>query len=510
MNSVRSACRLSVILLLVIFTNVAVVQAQDAKKPGAIGRLVDWLLDKPEPDAVEVEAFEVPMMAVAAPVAKSELKKRAARLVAWSAAMRDWTSRVAKLSDEQKETLTEINSKVVEQAIDGPGAKVAPNNRIAQQQGFGDHFVINFTAPNGLAKSVDLTGDLSKLVFVKLTEKQKADLETAVKERRKFFQDANVGYILNLIDAELCLTEKQRDESAKIIRGSIDLDAACYAMQPMNYYFQQTSIATLFSNNAVRKLLTDSQKLRSSDSGNQTQQSIMFKTNDGMDAWQDQLATVIRQQKGRLRRAADVRVDFEVTSAGLDEKDRRYLRVASKGAIEDVIKTWKTQTRQQLDSWGERAAGQFAGRNVSFGVTAADVKQFEKNKLWSFTVESLTEGKTTYSIKRDGIRSEAWARFVVAMIDKELWLSTSQREEMLKCVAAVMPPADYEVQNARYFREVGLLVIPLFKLSKRDLAFLTPAQKTAWDELKKPFQHQGNYVLVQMKNGGSMHLTIPK
>jgi hypothetical protein len=125
-------------------------------------------------------------------------------------------------------------------------------------------------------------------------------------------------------------------------------------------------------------------------------------------------------------------------------------------------------------------------------------------------MQQLVPKSTDQLNLRDSVRLEATAKFVVAMLDKELWLTKAQREILIDAVRKELPSPDTKIQNANYFLEVTLLTIPMFKLSKRELSVLTDTQKAAFEAMKKPFQKQNSYILVQMQNGGQMHLQIPK
>jgi hypothetical protein len=238
-----------------------------------------------------------------------------------------------------------------------------------------------------------------------------------------------------------------------------------------------------------------------------SEQYILFQSTEGIDTWQDKLTEVTVEQRKRLARAVDVRVAFHGLSQSLSEQEIHYLRVAGKGAVEEVITAWKELSRRQLKSYEDQVM-RFNG-NFSFGLSVADVEKLEVNDIWKHAVESLTTQDTDALARRDAVRLDATARFVVAMLDRELWLNSDQRDVLLEAVKKELPDPDYRISNSRYYGEVTLLCIPLFKLSKTDLAIFTAPQQKAWDAMQNMFQLDGNYVRVQMKNGGQMSFSLP-
>lgn len=529
MNPLRYSTLLRATLLVVAMTSTpswlasaafgqeAAAEKAAARKP-AIQKLTEGIADlvkaafgvEEQPAvAVAVEAFGMDAMpGVVTP--ESELKKRKARLDVYSQASTDWLDTVVSLKAEQKEALkTSLDGRITKSQLEAKKPK--RNNRGSQR--FSDHFAINFTESSGAAADLDFLRKTSLLAETNLTPEQQAALDAAKEERRAFHETATVGHILNILDQELYLTLAQRTSLEKQVRGKLNLQATCYALKPMNYYFQQVSIVPVLKRIPGDDLLGDAQRQRVEDLTANTQgpgsdQYVSFDSNDGIDSWQDQLRDGLKAQRARLMRSIAVRVDFYKGSEEMPDAAARRLLVAGKGATEKAIAQWKTTSLTQLKSY-EQHAMQMGPGNFSFSLSVPDVQQLDNDPIWRQTVKDLLPNASKQSSERSTVRKDATANFIVAMLDRELWLTKKQRDAMFKAVRNKVPRPDTKIQNSNYFLEVTLLTIPLFKLSKSELAVLNESQQTVLAELKKPFQKQGSTVLVQMENGSQMHLRIP-
>ena len=522
MNPLRVSTLLPASLLLAFLVNTPGVHGQVKKQPTAIEKLADLLggalkaatgreEKKPARRAV-VRDMAQPAMD-AAKIPEDEVKNRLERLTAWSGTMQEWISRNSDCTDEQKKQISEAAVKAIESAQ--RTWKQQPRAAQRNNRALSDYFPIKFTNVNGASRAADLTRYQQKIADAGLSDEQRSRLTDAVKERTQFQQDASLGYILNLLDAELFLTSQQRETMARTMRSRITLDAACYSFQPQNYYFQQTSLVPLVQGGNHLDELNAAQKLRAADlasigrSGSYNiEQYILFQSQDGVDTWSEKLDEAITEQKSRLRRAINVRVSFQEASHGLSESQTHHLEVAGKGAVDDLMEQWKKTTRKQLKSY-EDQMGRFNGGNFAFAVSVPDVHKLERDEVWTHAVEALTPDSSDTLAERNEARSHATAMFVVAMLDRELWLDKSQREQMLELVRKNLPSPDYQIPNRNYFGEVTLLSIPLFRLSKQDVALFSAAQMKAWETVKKQLNFDGSMVRVHMKNGGEMSFQVP-
>lgn len=485
-----------------------------------IGKAVRRAVGEEEPVAVEEvvaeEAFEdVAVMlapAAAAGPPAADIDRRKVRLVAYTAAMMQWMDGVCELSDEQKTQLQAIVDAEIQKSQTA-FEKQDPRKR--QNQALLDTFPVKFTMRYGVAQNVDLVRQPRKLSDI-LTEEQLGKLKEAAAERRAIHVNAMLDRVTNLLDEELYLTKSQREQIREPLRRSLrGMEDASYSMSSQSYYYKQTPISTLLQRGEHLKVLNEAQQRRardfSSPAGGSTyssEQYLSFQSQES-DKWPQKLDDASRSQRERVHRACAVRAAFFQEEMGLGEEESRHLMVAGKGIADRLIADWKKKTRQQLKAYEEQAA-RFGG-SFGFSVHVANIQEIEESEIWKHTVKRLTANKGSASDPYDRFQAirKANARFLTALFDRELWLSREQRESVREKIEACLPTGYWQNPYRNYMDEVSLLVIPLFKFSKRDASIFVGDQKKAWESLRGEFDFNGDYVLVHIRNGGQIHFQIP-
>ncbi|MEQ9411023.1 MAG: hypothetical protein RIK87_25150 [Fuerstiella sp.] len=507
---------------LLLLTAQVPAQAQE-KQDTAIGKVADLIGDAlraavgqrkavraeavvDAPAMVAVEAAEQP------PRAASEVEQRLQRLNAWSAAMQSWIGHAGTLSDEQLQQLQQLATAEIKSSQQ-KWAK--PNPRSANEPLL-DTFPIKFTVRSGTAEQLDLARRPQKLKSI-LTEDQLTALQDAEQERRAFQFEAMVGYVLNLLDDELYLTAKQRQDMREPLAGELrGKENTSFSMFAQSYYYPQSSITFLLQEGDHLQFLNDAQKNRASDfsnigrngGSNNSEQYIMFESSEGTDGWYRKLKESAETQRARIQRACEVRVAYYQQICRLPDDRANHLRVAGKGVTDQLIRDWKKTTSRQLKNY-EQQVGLFNG-NFSFSMQVANQSQIDSHDLWKHTLESLSPEVADFVVARETVRRDATARFLTALLDRELWLLPEQRPQVQQLVQQSLPAKNNINPYRNYMDEVAMLIVPLFKFSKQDATVFQGPQQAAWETLKKEFEFNGRYVLVHMKNGGQFHFPVPQ
>ncbi|MEZ6060552.1 MAG: hypothetical protein R3C19_09340 [Planctomycetaceae bacterium] len=225
-----------------------------------------------------------------------------------------------------------------------------------------------------------------------------------------------------------------------------------------------------------------------------------------MDQWNSVLDEAVDEQRDRFILASELRTSWLQQTLDLKPEQTRHLTVAGKGAATQCVAKWKEQTRRSLDRWKDRAAQQFAGRNVRYGLSLPRTEQLDQNNLWQHTVQKFDTAGVQQ--ERSRFQRDAVARYLTAMLDKELWLTADQREPLEALVRESLPESFRPRQT--YLKEVELLVIPLFGIADDDVSqVLTKSQQAAWQEIRNQFQVNGRTVLMDTQNGNQFHFALP-
>jgi len=464
------------------------------------------------PDPAPAPIFNRGLMherAVLVERSKEEIQTRLKRLQLQAVVQQDWIDLHTELSEEKQRRLaTEFTTEVA--------ALQASWKADQSQRALGGAFPICFT--DSLGPATELERDVHQRMnrIALLSEEQSENLSRAIAEREELRRTAAVGYVLNLFDKELYFTPTQREAIREAVVDQVDLNASSFSMQPRgrpgihNPYFNEASVLDVLVSGKQHEVLSDNQKQLAGDltAPPTSQQHVMISTGDDEETLQENLREIVKFQRQRLTRMLAVRADFYQATHALTDQQVRRLRVAGKGAIKDVLTNWKTNTTATAKRYRDR--NQFGGRNVQFGMSVPQVRQVTDNNFWKQTVESVISEDSEAMNVREATRRKAIARFIVAMLDRELWLESFQRERLLRSVLKSLPATDDAQANQDRFDEIALLCIPLFKLSKLDLTILSPTQRAVWKIMKQPLKVNSGYVRVQTKKHGTVSFRIPK
>lgn len=460
-----------------------------------------------EPEAEEVEGiavFEEFGMEMAAngdvPVAASTLKPQKERLEAYTLCVHGWIVRTLELDETEAATVKAAFDQRLETAL------AAKSNPI--QNNLPRHLALKFTEPGALAARIDAAVSIKGVNDLPLSEEQKAKLLDALKKRQQSISEANLGQAVNLIDSEFFLSDDQRAAISEQIRQQLDVMRPSFSLSPQTYYFPQQSLIPIVGHQKITPLWSPAQNARAdsirtlSGNGGNSERYIMFQMSTGDDSWEDELTEHMESQTQRMTTALEVQIDYYRRIESLSEQDTFYLQVAGKGAVDAVLTGWKKTTKQQLDRNREAFAGQMG--NFAFSIEAPSLNTTRENEIWKTTVQDLTPNHEKVLGTRTESIQDATARYIVGMLDRELWLTDEQRQQLLKAVRKGVPKETQGLMNQEYFRALSYLCLPMFKLSNHDLKDLTPAQKAAYDLLKKPFSLNGQYVQFQSQHGQMM------
>ena len=477
----------------------------------AISELLQMAVGKAEVVELEMVQEDIAVMQPEpAKAAKDLVKKRKKRLESYCGAQLAWMNSICKLNDAQMAQLDELLKSDIEKSQ----TKFAKDNAKNRNSQLADTFPVKFTLRYGLADEMDLSRNPKRLQNI-LTEEQLKLLKAGAAERRAFHIDATVSRVLNILDEHLYFTSRQREELFPLLQKRLTgLEHASFSIYGYSGYYKQTSVATLLKRGTHLEQFNDAQRARARDfEGFETygyynlEQYISFSSQDGVDGWYDKLDESCQVQRSRVHRACAVRTSFMQEEQGLSDRGARYLTVASKGVADKLVGDWKKSTRQQLRTYEEQA-GRFGG-NFSFSMQVVDLDQIEKHQMWKHTIDKLSAESTGTGYIRGEEMRRTNALWLTGVLDRELWLTSSQRERVAASIEGSLPTRKWVNHYRTYMDEVAYLIIPLFRMSKQDASVFQGAQKEAWDTLRAEFDFNGRYVMVHMQNGGQFHFQLP-
>ena len=512
MKSMRAICnqhtlsRVGIpVIILAVFSVIWPNAIQAAPRENELYNAVKGLIKKTVDKVAKQVTPQPPVVVAAQPefvVTEAELEKRQERLTAFSECMQGWIAKHAQLSAEQTAAMAAMVANAIKDS------QLEHANQAGQQQTqLMDFFPIRMTGKDGAATDIDLRFIRQRLPALNLTTAQQQSLDKAIEERQQFHKDGALERVLNLLDRELFLTSDQRDAIGARCRKDFDLKEQCYGLQANNHFIRQRAVSPILRDRRIKPLLLDAQKKRAQDLAqkNGSNQHVFFQLENGN--LEQKLTDAIVSQKQRLKNACDVRVAFYASTHALSDDHARHLSVAGKGTVDSVISEWKQQTRRSLNAQAQHAAQNL---HMHFHFVVADINKIEKDELWKATLAKLTDSAATDSTgERAAQRRAGMAMFVVALLDRELWLTAEQRQELMQVVLPQMPDPDYSNHYRQHFEELLLLAVPLMDCSQQDLHMLSANQKSVIGLLRKQYEFNGRHATISMRQNGQFTIEIP-
>lgn len=445
-------------------------------------------------------------------VPEDEAKERAARLIAYLNAASRWVDECCDLTPKQHAELQAFVAKHVEQSQ----KNYLKNYTVRQQQEpISDYMPIKFVAKSG-AGYLATKYDWNQFLKTLLTPEQYERWEPASDERIKHLQRAQMGRFINLVDEELFLTIEQRDGIEGVLEESFYRDDALnlYALIVQSYYLNYQPAGALLQR-IPDGILNDAQTDRLKDLtstqnyGTDSETYITFMSNEGFDTWQKKLDEALQKQNSRLLRAANVRVEYLADQFNLSESKRRRLATAAKGVVIYELQKWKETNKAQLKTWEEQAA-QNPGLNFGWSLMAPQTSQIDSNELWQQACQEV-------GVKENGIASAARqahraadAAYLVSLLDRELWFTIEQRDQMQALMEKKLPKL-LKVDPYYYIQELVLIAIPLARIEEDELKdVLNEEQIAGWRKLKSQFQFQGQNVMFTLRNQAQFGFPLPQ
>ncbi|MCP4787673.1 MAG: hypothetical protein GY903_16805 [Fuerstiella sp.] len=451
----------------------------------------------------------------------AEIERRLGRLQAYSRVTQDWVASVCGLSDEQTAKLAANCRQNVEMSQNNWLQKP---RRARSSLSFGDTFPINFTLQPGAADDIDLVRFSKPVTSLQslLTVEQKEAFNAAVAERRQFQVDCMIDQIINIMDAELFLTMKQREHFQKTLPSRVKgLQGQSLSLSPYTDYYRQSSIASLMQSGDHLNVLTDIQQARAqefsatdrNDVQNINQQHLRFRSSESAEQWQNRLKQGAAIQRDRVYLACAVRANYHRAADNLSDTQTRHLMVAARGVAEDIVRAWKKQTQKAFNAAAQRVAagGQIRG-DFLFLVRVVDLALIDQNSIWRHTLAKFTD-RTGHAVRvRGEARRKADAATIVGFLDRELWLHPDQRSQLANLVWECVPENGVTFnQSTIHLVDVALILLPLSRMSQQDVSMLTPTQQDVWKTLKAHFHFtERTAQVLNLANGRSLSIEISR
>ncbi len=433
---------------------------------------------------------------------ETRVNARGKRLEAYSAAFADWAARVCDLSSEERvalnESLAQQQAKLQERW---------QRNTHRHKTQMSDYAPVSFTSIGGAGNYLSRK-QLEPLLREALTDDHREVLMAAFDKRLDEIRSAMLDDAVRMIDNELFLSVNQRQHLTMKLRSSLEnVEDGVFTFNPREYYLPHSSLI-----HALHVLpdsdLTDVQWQRLNDVFNNSasdDRPLMFSLM-APESWPEQVDAASAGIKSMYIRSARMRIEWLAETLNLSPEQEQHLTIAATGASIQCAAAWKQRANEQLKQWKDQQGGQIAGRFLQFSIRVPSDDEFDRNQLWQHSLSKL--GAADAIRIREEFHQSVRERYLVAMLDKELWLTEEQREPLAAMVASTL--STFGQNETDSYKEIRLLTIPLAGIANDKLAdLLTEAQQTAWKTLQSQFQIIGDVVVMKMQNGHPAEFVLP-
>ncbi len=220
-----------------------------------------------------------------------------------------------------------------------------------------------------------------------------------------------------------------------------------------------------------------------------TRWSLVLTRSDSPEATNkkiDQLAERLRQE---LMRPVMVRFDCLIAFLDLSPADARRLEVAAKGAVHYKVNESKNSALQSYRNTEARMNNAQPGVALRYSVTfpRPGIDAVFSHPIIQEVDQSLEEEFESYFKVNAQNEHKARIAYIVSLLDRELWLTQTQREAFTELITGRMAVKPITSPDDIY--EIVLIAFPLATISDQEVSeILDQSQLAGWKELQTHFQ----------------------
>ncbi len=422
----------------------------------------------------------VPVAPRRAPNAKAE-EKRLTRVQANANAFGDWISRTCDLDETQRGKLEEVLKSEIKNA--------QGSWRAGRLAGMGQNGNWDFAPFEFVSAARPMQTQIANEVRSHLSDDQKKTLKDALTNRDKQVRRGLASLAVLMLDAELYLTEEQREQAIKLVDPMLGskIYNGLFGFQNNGFPFQRlllkrnAELLTLVGDSRARRL----QRLSQNGNGDQYA-TTTIQNGDATTGFE----AAIRKQPARLAEAMAVRIEWLAEEEGFSKAHQRRLTLAAKGAASRAIAEWAERTRKQVKQMEER----FPDRNVSWSFSTPRVSEVDRQAIWKKTLErvreSTTKGNDTPVKDAESAREKsmrgAMVSYILATLEQEVWLRPEQRGKLRSLIDGSLGDFRYYAPGGgSSYTELQMLADALHLIPDSNLgSLLSKTQSVAWNTLK--------------------------
>ncbi len=423
---------------------------------------------------------------------KPDSTVRQKRLEAYFAAYVSWIDRHCSLSENQQEQIDKaINSKIkkAQQFYSKPSAKIEETEFLY------DYSPLNFVEEHGSAQKVFRTGienEISKI----LNQVQRGKWQAAKVKREQELHNVFVERVIGIANQRLFLSEEEKQQIRGLFPSQYPLlKNATFSYTPRSSYVYERSIVDLLSHQSLPFKKAGREKLIRGPLPKDT----IIQSTDSYSVWVQVVEEAVETQKRLYQRMLNARVAHLVSDLHISPEGERYLQIAAKGIVTRDVAQWKKNAMQELKRW-EEYYSKNPGQDVSLEIYALDTTRYYQmyHSIWNLALKKVVPASSWKA--RHARSHEELIKYVAAVIDQEVWLSSGQREKIIQ----LYQNSDFKDLKRYRGRHYHLTLIgtALHSIDQKKFGeILNITQLKALAELKNQFQTKHGFLAIKTRYG---------
>jgi len=408
------------------------------------------------------------------------LRLMSERLTAFQAARLYWIDQACGLSNEQKERLHRVNSKLIDDA--NRQLQVAFKEKDGSQYPFSYTLTtVIFPSSTFGAKSLDNEAFEKDLDGI-LTSDQQARYQQNLQKRQSSLHHGFVCGIVDLIDEELYLTVVQREMVKEKFHQGTRRENALYSLRRDGVRSPYRKPDASFQ--VPISCLTNLQRHRWDDLNAKKdgyQFSYSFK-GDTLQACIEDAERSEEENEKAFVNAMLVKLDYYRDFLDLTFNDMQRLEMALVGIAQRnsvCLRNLRYCSNAYSSGLSEKLS--YPPLNIVDPIT------IEWDPFW----KSLSE-RFGFSVAIEARRKERQhmvAEFVLAVLEEELWLTSEQREQLRQLVEQTVGMIELPDRNYFMFRDEMLMARVLAKMPAEEVSkILSNDQHLVWAKITNLFR----------------------
>lgn len=274
-----------------------------------------------------------------------------------------------------------------------------------------------------------------------LSEQQRQQLQDGLSERLRLRKKDNLQGLIFRVDRELFLTDPQVGLLSDLAGKHLDLDKAAFNF-PLGandldgrWADEEQSLADVLADPSLAKAWADCQAETIAMLIDRDEQRRLRVDAEDFEVNRDRvIGRYLQWGAEGCHRITQMQLNVCLSEGLITEKQALRLRLDARQRVEKYLVKWKKWTTSTLDQWYQFADGDrwIEGRTPRLTAVSS-------SPGWRVQLQLESPRFEEFIVRRSATLRRRLADYMVGLLDRELWLTTSQRQTLRRHFEIAMP-----------------------------------------------------------------------